>query len=161
MHAMSCTAPLRHRGFTLLELMIAVVVVGILAAVAYPSMTSFIARGRRADAIAALTSVVQAQERYRSNRTTYASTLDSDGLNMQSQLAAATKYYDVTLAGVGPTASYTTGYIISATAKQDLPQRNDKGCQTLRVQLEGAIFKYQSADGEGNDTTASQNCWNR
>lgn len=161
MRAMSRSAPRRHRGFTLLELMIAVVVVGILAAVAYPSMTSFIARGRRADAIAALTSVVQAQERYRSNRTTYASTLDSDGLDMQAQLAAVAKYYEVTLDGLGESRSFTAGYVASAAPKRGSPQANDTGCQILRVRLEGAMFKYQSADADGNDTTSSQNCWNR
>lgn len=144
-----------------MELMIAVVVAGILAALAYPSMTAFFARGRRADAIAALTSVVQAQERYRSNRTTYASSLGSEGLDMEAQLAAVSKYYTVTLDGVGPAKSYTTGYVLSAAPKRGSPQDNDKGCQVLRVQLDGAIFKYLSADSSGNDTSAAQNCWGR
>lgn len=144
-----------------MELMIAVVVAGILAAVAYPSMTSFIARGRRADAMAALTSVVQAQERYRSNRTTYASSTGSEGLDMETQLAAVSKYYDVSLEGVGESLSFTNGYVVSATAKRGRPQSNDNNCQILRIKLEGAMFKYLSADGAGTDTTATQNCWGR
>lgn len=160
-HAMSPSACRSSRGFTLMELMIAVVVAGILAAVAYPSMTSFIARGRRADAMAALTSVVQAQERYRSNRTSYADSLGSDGLKMEEQLAAVSKYYDVSLEGVGESLSFTNGYVVSATPKRGSPQYNDKNCQILRVKLEGAMFKYMSADGSGTDTTADQNCWGR
>ncbi|MFG6461161.1 type IV pilin protein [Roseateles sp. DXS20W] len=158
---MSPSASRHSRGFTLMELMIAVVVAGILAAVAYPSYTSFIARGRRADAMAALTSVVQAQERYRSNRTTYASSTGSGGLDMERQLAAVSKYYDVSLEGIGESLSFTNGYVAVAKPKRGSPQDGDKNCQILRVKLEGAIFKYMSADGSDNDTTATENCWGR
>lgn len=52
------------KGFTLVELMIVVAVVGILSAIAYPSYTEYVLRGRRAEARTALMDLMQQQERY-------------------------------------------------------------------------------------------------
>src|SRR5690606_15122717 len=56
-----------QRGFTLLELMITVVVVAILASVAYPSYTDFVVRSKRAEGKAALLDAAQALERHFTN----------------------------------------------------------------------------------------------
>jgi len=53
----------KTRGFTLIELMITIAVVGILSAIAYPSYQEYIRRSKRADAKAALLEVVQFLER--------------------------------------------------------------------------------------------------
>lgn len=69
------------RGFTLIELIIAVAVVGILAAVAMPSYREHIAASRRADAKSALLALAQLMERNYTERGTYASvTLGSTGI---------------------------------------------------------------------------------
>ena len=57
----------RQTGFTLIELMIAVVVIGILAAIAYPSYQEHINKSRRADAQAALMELAQFMERHYTN----------------------------------------------------------------------------------------------
>lgn len=59
------------RGFTLIELMITVALVGILAAVAYPAYTDSVLKSRRATARTALAELLQQQERYKTQRNCY------------------------------------------------------------------------------------------
>ena len=66
-------------GFTLLELMIAVVLVAILAAVAYPSYQSYVGRGYRAEAHTALHRLANLQEQYYLDQRQYAADLTALG----------------------------------------------------------------------------------
>lgn len=147
----------RHpcRGFTLIELLVVVVIIGILAAIAYPAFTSYVQRSRRADAVAVLSAVVQAQERYRANQSAYASTLTDLAINA----SAITSHYTVTITGVGATPSLATGYAATASTLSTSPQTHDTKCATLGVQLDGATLSYVSTDSAGADT--SSHCWPR
>ena len=66
----------RSRGFTLIELVIAIAIVGIIAAIAVPSFMEQIRKSRRSEALQGLTQIQTSQERWRSFHTTYGSGAD-------------------------------------------------------------------------------------
>lgn len=150
-----------NQGFTLIELMVALVIVGILAGIAYPAYTKHLLRSRRADAIAALTVVMQAQERYRSNVSNYASAVaDLPNVNV----AGITAHYQVTLEGVGATPSFATGYKATATPVSGGKQAADTVCKSFSVTLVGATPTYSAVGdptGSGTDSDTSSLCWPR
>ena len=61
----------RSQGFTLIELMIVVAIVGILASIAYPSYQEQVRKGNRAECTGALISLASAMERYFTTNSTY------------------------------------------------------------------------------------------
>ncbi|TRO15271.1 prepilin-type N-terminal cleavage/methylation domain-containing protein [Ectopseudomonas mendocina] len=70
----------QQRGFTLIELMIAVAIIGILAAIAYPNYQQYLLKTGRSDGHAKLTQLMQAQERFYSQNQSYTANLGAGGL---------------------------------------------------------------------------------
>lgn len=68
--------PQRQSGFTLVELMIVVVIVGILASVAYPGFQEYLRRAKRAEARNMIVQMATQQERYYSNNNNYGTLTD-------------------------------------------------------------------------------------
>lgn len=68
------------KGFTLVELMIVVAVIGILSAIAYPSYSEYVLRGRRAEGRTALTDLMQQQEKYFTQNNTYFRFTNTNGV---------------------------------------------------------------------------------
>ena len=99
----------RPRGLTLIELMITVVIIGILAAVAYPSYMDYVRRGNRSAAQTYMMTIANRQEQYLLTNRSYAAT--AAALNLAQPPETAGKYTFVVTATTAP-----LGYSIAATA---------------------------------------------
>src|SRR5688572_27547456 len=82
MRHMQISGSSRSSGFTLIELMITVVVIGILAAVAYPSYQDYVKRGKRSDAQQFMSEVALRQGQYILDARGYTDKMGAGGLNM-------------------------------------------------------------------------------
>lgn len=73
-----------RKGFTLVELIIVIIIIGILAAIAAPLMTANIDRARRAEAISVLGSIRTAARLYYAETTTWPAVIGDINAYMQA-----------------------------------------------------------------------------
>lgn len=99
----------RQQGFTLIEVIIAMAILAILAAIAIPNYTEYVQRGRRADAKAALLQIAQWQERRRTETNAYATTDADIPVALRTVPPTGTTLYNISV-GTG-----TPPYILTAT----------------------------------------------
>jgi type IV pilus assembly protein PilE len=124
------------KGFTLIELMVVVAIIGVLTAIAYPSYDAYMKKTRRSDAKVALTKVIALEERYNSpaNNFSYATTLGALNLTTTSEDG----YYTISISAPTP----TSGYTVTATAVAGKPQAGDTttsagDCRVLKISSTG------------------------
>lgn len=107
-----------QNGFTLIELMITVAVIGILAAVALPAYTQYVVRANRSAAQAQMMDIANRQQQFLLADRVYASktTLESSGYALPSTVSA--KYgYDVTV-GTDTVPSFIITFTPTLTGSQ-------------------------------------------
>ncbi len=148
------SAPSRRRGFTLVELLIAVIIIGVLSSVAMPWFFGAIRQSRRSEAVSALTAIQQAQERRRANEPAY--TTDISALGIASS-TTANGMYTLTV-----NAADAVGY--TATATTAGKQAADTRCAAMRVRVDRGTITYGSACNTctmADPLTDPNRCWSR
>jgi len=131
-------------GFTLVELMIVIAIIGIISAIAIPSYDSYMKKSRRADAKVALSKMADRQERYYLQNNTYSAAVNDVG-------GAATEegFYTLSI-----NSADVNGFQLTATAIPGGQQANDTDCLLMYLSSTGA--RESGAAPGGGDL---KNCW--
>lgn len=146
-HRLALTAPrTAERGMTLIELMIVVVIVGILASVAYPSYQDYVLRSKRTEAKALLSEIAGREERYYFDNNTY--TTDPTQLGYSSASPASESGLYSAGVAAGPSGAIGTSYTIRATPVAG--KHHDSKCGYLELDSRG---------GHGQEFGSEDLCW--
>lgn len=109
---------IKQRGFSLIEVMIVMAIIGVLFAVAYPSYQQHMIETRKADGLSIINKVIQAQERFYVNRLTYTIDLTELGFASANNLPSEERYYLVTAAPCGGDIATCVNIVATAQGAQ-------------------------------------------
>jgi len=152
-----------HRGFTLIELIVAMVILATLAAIAIPSYSSYVLKAHRTEAKSALLDLASLEERFFSTHNAYSNVPTDLGYSgpANTNFTVGSGWYQITnlqaFPAVAPTPASPGGtpatFTITASAMNQ--QTSDTGCLTFSINSAG----QQTATGSGGDPNASIDCW--
>ena len=141
---------MRQSGFTLIELMIAVAIIAVLSAIAYPSYQAHIVKTRRVAASGCLLEAAQFMERFYTTNLKY----DTDRSGAAVALPALQCNRDLqAFYTVGLRSTSASAYVVEAVPK-GVQLAKDSACGTLAVDQTGAKFE------RGTESSAAGSvCW--
>jgi type IV pilus assembly protein PilE len=133
-----------RNGFTLMELMITVTIVGILSAIAVPTYNNQVLKSRRAEAKAQIMEIMQREEKYFTESNTYTSNLTVLGYTTNPVLTS-NNYYSIAAAANGN--GIADGVILTSTPQGN--QANDTDCGNFVL----------NSNGQKSTSGGGATCW--
>ena len=102
----------QNKGVTIVELLIVVVIIGILAAIAFPSYEAYLKKGRRADAQTLMMDIATKEQQYLLDARGYTATIGAGGLGISTSgwtcaAACTNAFYTITVLPGGPPPGFT------------------------------------------------------
>ena len=138
-----------QKGFTLIEILIVIAIVGILAAVAVPSYQESVRKARRSDAKVVLEAAAAAQERWYFQYNRYTGSVDDIG-GTSGMLLSPEGYYTVNIdISAGTCGVANSCYVLTAAPVIGGPQSSDTQCVNFSL----------SHTGARTYTGSSSDCW--
>lgn len=131
-------------GFTLIEVMIVVAIIGIIAAIAVPNYSNYITDARRTDAISFLSEAAGEQVRYFSDNNQYATSMEELGYGNADTFTTPEGHYVVSVDN-----DTALKFLLTATPAADGRQTNDAECASLTI----------SNTGQKRSTGTKVDCW--
>lgn len=132
---------MKHRGFTLIELMVAIAIVGILSAIAYPKYQQYVLRTHRAEASKLLLTAANIQERQLADYGSYTDNLELLGVAANGSTASGRYQLQVILAD-------SISFELTASAQG--AQSADKDCM---------VFTLDHTGQRNSNIPSSLSCW--
>ncbi len=168
---------MKNKGFTLIELMIVVAILGIISAIALPSYTEHMRKAKRSDAKVELLRVAQLQENFFVQNLSYAKSLKQLGFAVDS-VSSAKGLYNIavskrTPAACDPAAAAPVScltYELTATPVSGEGQEYDKNCSGFRVDnvsrqwakgYGSASFPASAAAATATHRKKAKECWDK
>ena len=160
------------KGFSLLELMIAVAILGIITSIAYPSYLKQVQKSKRTPAKVELMRIAQLQESFYVQNLSYAKTLNgatsAGGLGFSaSTVTTEGGDYTVSLASTKADGNACTGtsatpcvlYTLEAIPVSGKPQSHDDACTGFRLTNTGAKAAKSTAHTSYGTASVRDACW--